>query len=30
VVEGEPVRPARGHGELAVALAAPAYAPDLS
>src|SRR5438128_9939786 len=30
VVEGEPVRPVRGHGELAVALAAPAYAPDLS
>ncbi len=30
VVEGEPIRPARGHGELAVALAAPAYAPDLS
>src|SRR5712691_1751502 len=28
VVEGDPVRPARGHGELAVALAAPAYAPD--
>ena len=27
VVEAEPVRPARGHGDLAAGLAAPAYAP---
>jgi UDP-3-O-[3-hydroxymyristoyl] N-acetylglucosamine deacetylase len=29
VVEAEPVRPVRGHGDLAAALA-PAYAPDVS
>jgi UDP-3-O-[3-hydroxymyristoyl] N-acetylglucosamine deacetylase len=29
-VEAEPVRPARGQGDLAVGLALPAYAPDVS
>lgn len=30
VVDAEPVRPARGQGDLAAGLAAPAYAPDVS
>jgi len=30
VVEGEPMRPIRGHADLATSLAAPAYAPDVS
>ncbi len=30
VVEAEPVRPVRGHGDLAAGLALPAYAPDVS
>jgi UDP-3-O-[3-hydroxymyristoyl] N-acetylglucosamine deacetylase len=30
VVEAEPVRPARGQGDLAAGLALPAYAPDVS
>ena len=30
VVDAEPVRPARGHGDLAAGLAVPAYAPDVS
>jgi UDP-3-O-[3-hydroxymyristoyl] N-acetylglucosamine deacetylase len=30
LVDAEPVRPARGHGDLAVGQALPAYAPDVS
>jgi UDP-3-O-[3-hydroxymyristoyl] N-acetylglucosamine deacetylase len=30
LVEAEPVRPVRGHAELATALVAPAFAPDVS
>jgi len=30
LVEAEPVQPSRGHAELAVGLAAPAFAPDVS
>ena len=30
VTEGEAVAPSRGHAELAGALVAPAFAPDLS
>jgi UDP-3-O-[3-hydroxymyristoyl] N-acetylglucosamine deacetylase len=30
VVDAEPVRPARGQGDLAAGLAVPAYAPDVS
>jgi UDP-3-O-[3-hydroxymyristoyl] N-acetylglucosamine deacetylase len=30
MVDAEPVRPARGQGDLAAGLAAPAYAPDVS
>jgi UDP-3-O-[3-hydroxymyristoyl] N-acetylglucosamine deacetylase len=30
VVDAEPIRPARGQGDLAAGLAAPAYAPDVS
>ncbi len=30
VVDAEPVRPARGQGDLAAGLSAPAYAPDVS
>ena len=30
VVEAEPVRPVRGHADLAAGLSAPAYAPDVS
>jgi UDP-3-O-[3-hydroxymyristoyl] N-acetylglucosamine deacetylase len=30
LVDAEPVRPARGQGDLAAGLAAPAYAPDVS
>jgi UDP-3-O-[3-hydroxymyristoyl] N-acetylglucosamine deacetylase len=30
LVEAEPLRPARGHGDLAAGLAVPAYAPDVS
>jgi UDP-3-O-[3-hydroxymyristoyl] N-acetylglucosamine deacetylase len=30
LVEAEPVRPARGHGDLAIGQAVPAYAPDVS
>jgi UDP-3-O-[3-hydroxymyristoyl] N-acetylglucosamine deacetylase len=30
MVEGEPLRPTRGHADLAAGLVAPAYAPDVS
>lgn len=30
MVDSEPVRPVRGHGDLAAGLAVPAYAPDVS
>ena len=30
LVEAEPVRPVRGHADVAAGLVAPAYAPDVS